>query len=341
MRLLDPQRDIPGMCALFTEVFGQPMTQDRWRWKYMQAPRSSYYHAVAEHVETGRLVGHMGVIILEGVRGTQPVRMAHATDLMISPMARAGLGLDGAYRHIMHTIRAAAFDPAISPEGAAPLFIYGFPGRRPATLAMRLHIQRKLQVCQQYLVTPQQSGALQRWWSTRNPWRLQAHAQPAQPQAWSDDLINPVWQKMARELAHMAQVQPETVRPHTIKDAAYLRWRYLQHPQQQAALAAGEPPLYTLWLLRRGNGAAQGWLVTRSAGEPTVVDSCLPGDASHAGAALRALPAPAAGEQWRTWVAHPGAVAQDTLIWATAMQGRQFHDDWIGPAFQPGDTDVF
>lgn len=343
MRLLDPQRDIPAMCTLFTEVFGQPMTEARWRWKYMQAPGSSHYHAVAEHVQTGRLVGHMGVIMLPGVRAGQPVRMAHATDLMISPLARAGLGPDGAYRHIMHTIRSAVFDPAISPPGAAPLFMYGFPGKRPATLAMRLGIQRKLQICQQYATPVAAPGnALSQWWTAHNPWRLQALAQAPEVQAWSDSVLNPVWERFAQELLQQSHTTPAAVRPSTIKNAAYLRWRYLQHPQQQAALVAGEAPPYTLWLLQRKAGSTVvGWLVTRHVGPATIVDSCIPGGPAQVGAALGAMPAPAQGGAWISWLPHPGGQAQDTLIWATAMCGAQFYDSWPGPQFQPGDTDVF
>lgn len=333
VRLLDPQRDIAQVCQLFADVFGQPMPEERWRWKYMQAPGSSHYHAVAVHGVTGQLLGHMGVILLPGMRGGQPIRMAHATDLMISPQARAGIGPDSVYRHIMHAVRAHAGDAG--PQAPA-LFMYGFPGKRPATLAIRLGIQRRLQICTQYTLPPPGHG-LRHWWQHHNPWRLRAQAMPATEAAWSDSALNSIWQHHAQQLLQQERLNPAAVRPALIKNAAYLRWRYLQHPQQ---FAQGQgQPLYTLWLLARRGQAAQGWCIT-SAQSPTVVDSCLPGDADAVFAALQALPPPPDG-QWTSWLPHPKAHAQETLIWATAMQGAHFYEDWLAPAFQPGDTDVY
>ena len=315
----------------------------------MQAPGSQHYHAVAAHAHTGQLLGHMGVIILPGVRGGQPIRMAHATDLMVSPLARTGLGPDSVYRHIMHTVRERALDAG---PDAAPLFMYGFPGQRPATLAMRLGIQRRLQICTQYALpaTNAPKGALAQWWARVGRRPLQAVAQPADAQSWSDAVLDPIWQRRAGELAAQAQTDPAGARPSLVKNAAYLRWRYLLHPQQNAA-GSGGAPLYTLWLLQRRGQPPCGWVVTRLQPQPIVVDSCLPGGPQAVVAALRALPLPATlapelslqpiETPWISWLRHPLAQATETPIWATAMQGAQFHENWPSPEFQPGDTDVF
>lgn len=348
MRLLDPQTDITAACKLFTDVFGAPMSEATWRWKYMEAPGSSHYHAVAMHAGSGEMLGHMGVIILPGVRGSQSIRMAHATDLMISPLARAGIGPDGVYRHIMHSVRHHAHDAG---PDAPPLFMYGFPGQRPATLAMRLGIQRRLQICSEYTtasaaVEPAKGWGRALWDRMRGgPARLVAQAQAATPDAWSDSLLDPVWQRYHTELEEHSRRYPHLARPSTVKNGAYLRWRYLEHPLQQAALGAGETPPYTLWSLRKeggdGSHPVEGWLITRQMAQPTVVDSCLPGGADAVAPALQALPVPSGGQPWVSWLQHPGAQARDTLVWATAMCGAQFHDTWPGPQFQPGDTDVF
>ena len=353
VRMLDAEHDLSGVCQLFSDVFSQPMNVQHWSWKYMQAPDSQHYHALAVHAHTGRLLGHIGVIVLPGLRGGQAVRMAHATDLMVSPLARTGLGPDSVFRHMMHTVRERAFDDG---PGAAPLFMYGFQGQRPATLGMRLGIQRRLQVCTEYTLDPAAAAAVsdpatdagpkrglwtrfQQRWQQRGSLRLEARAQPPEETAWSDAVLNSVWQRQARTLA--AQ-NPEKALPGIAKTAAYLRWRYLHHPQQQ--VQPDSAPLYTLWLLGRPGRSPEGWLVTRQTPHPTVVDSCLPGDADGRGvwlaAALQALGQQSPGP-WTSWLPHPGAQARPTPIWATAMQGTQFNDQWPSPAFQPGDTDVF
>lgn len=343
MRSLDGDSDLQGLCQLFSDVFGQPMDTAQWRWKYMHAPGSQHYHALAAHAHTGQLLGHMGVIIVPGVRGGQVIRMAHATDLMISPLARSGLGPDSVYRHIMHTVRARAMDAG---PHAAPLFMYGFPGQRPATLAMRLGIQRRLQICTEYTTAPLVPAAtaarrglwprLRQWIGAGrgSPLRLEVQPQPGVDAAWGDAVLDPLWHNRARELA--AQSLPQA-QPHIVKTGAYLRWRYLHHPLQHAQAGA---PLYTLWLVGRPGRAPQGWLVTRQHPQPTVVDSSLPPGDDWTVSALQALPAPAPGA-WVSWLPHPGALARPTPIWATAMQGSEFYDGWPSPPFQPGDTDVF
>lgn len=350
VRMLDAEHDLSGVCQLFSDVFSQPMDTQHWRWKYMQAPGSQHYHALAAHAHTGMLLGHIGVIVLPGLRGKQAIRMAHATDLMVSPLARTGLGPDSVFRHMMHTVRERALGDS---PGAAPLFMYGFQGQRPATLGMRLGIQRRLQVCTEYTSDPAAGAGpvapavarqglwtrFQQRWQQRGSLRLEARAQPPEETAWSDAVLNSVWQRQARALA--AQ-DPEKTLPGVARTAAYLRWRYLHHPQQQAQ--PGSVPLYTLWLLGRPSRSAEGWLVTCQTPHPTVVDSCLPGDA-HGNGAWLAAALQALGQQspgpWTSWLPHPGAHARATPIWATAMQGAQFHDHWPSPAFQPGDTDVF
>ena len=343
MRGLDPEQDLPAICQLFSDVFSQPMSVQHWRWKYMQAPGSQHHHALAVHAATGQLLGHMGVIIQPGVLGDQPIRMAHATDLMISPLARSGLGPDSVYRHIMQTVREGAMDagPAVP-----PLFMYGFPGQRPATLAMRLGIQRRLQICTEYPFSPAAAPPpiglwtrLLQPWRQHHPMRLQAHPQPSKEAAWSDTVLNPLWMRHA---SFMAAQDGSSARPAITKTAAYLRWRYLLHPQQQTQPDGA--PLYTLWLLNRPGCAPEGWLVTRQSPRPTVVDGCLPGDnptrAQWVAAALSALNQQRPG-LWTTWLPHPNAQPLPTPIWATAMQGAQFHDQWPSPEFQPGDTDVY
>ena len=304
MRGFNLDHDLEGLCQLFSEVFSQPMDQDHWRWKYQQAPNSQHYHAIAADVRTGRLLGHMGVIILRGVRSGKAIRMAHATDLMISPLARSGIGPHSVYRHIMHTVRERALDAG---PDAAPLFMYGFPGRRPATLAMRLGIQRRLQICTQYILPDaMHSSRWAEWWAQTSYWRLQALPQPPTEQFWSEAVLNPIWERRAYELAAQAQTDPARACPSLVKDAAYLRWRYLQHPQQSRLCESGRGPLYTLWLLRRRGQPPCGWVVTRLQPQPTVVDSCLPGGLEAVASALRALPVPATQTSASTaWACRP------------------------------------
>lgn len=338
-RRLRPQADLPGICQLFETVFHQPMDPSYWRWKYAQAPAGGSFNVVVEHIATGRLVGHMGVIVVPGMRAGEVLRMGQVCDVMLHPDVRAGIGPNSIYQRMNNALRQLAHAPSQEPR--APLFMYGFPGLRPAKLGERIGVYRPLQICTEYhsATAPQSAWAV--FWRRHSPWRLRAQALPASADAWSDALLDALWQRHCERLA--AQPQGDAA-PRITKNAAYLRWRYLVHPQQFPA-GEGGAPRYTLWLLRRFGQDPIGWLVTREQPQPVVVDSCLPPGPAWASVALQALPPPgpaaAPAPGWISWLPHTQATAMQTPIHAVEVLGQPFHPHWPSPHFQPGDTDVF
>lgn len=336
-RKLQPQ-DVPGVCQLFDTVFHQPTTPAYWAWKYCQAPGAQPLNLVVEHMATGQLMGHMGVVIVPGRRQGQALRMGQVCDVMLHPEARSGIGPNSMYQRMNDTLRALAHAPA--PAAQAPLFMYGFAGVRPATLGVRIGVYRRLQVCQETLCESRTGRPLtwSAWWARHKPWRWQAVPQAATSQAWSDAVLDRIWQ--AHDQALTAQPALDAA-PRIVKNGAYLRWRYLHHPLQQPT--AGQPPRYTLWLLRRSGFPPVGWLMTRLDPQPVVVDSCLPPGADWVQTALQALPPPEAGlgAGWRSWLAHPNIPATPTPFHACEVMGQPFRPEWPSPQFQPGDTDVF
>ena len=335
LRKLHPEADLPGICQLFTAVFYQPMEPSYWRWKYAQAPAGGSFNVVVEHVATGRLVGHMGVIVVPGERAGEALRMGQVCDVMLHPDVRAGIGPHSIYQRMNNALCQLAHAPSQEPQ--APLFMYGFPGLRPAKLGERIGVYRPLQVCTEYhaIAVPQSAWAA--FLHRQNPWRLRAQPLPASAEAWSDALLDALWQRHCVRLAGDAA-------PRITKNAAYLRWRYLLHPQQSPAAEHGGGR-YTLWLLRRQGRSPLGWMVTREQPQPVVVDSCLPPGPAWAAAALRALPPPGpaapAASGWISWLAQAQATATQTPIHAVEVLGQPFHPHWQNPHFQPGDTDVF
>lgn len=338
-RRLCPKTDLAGVCQLFETVFRQPMDPSYWRWKYAQSPAGGSFNVVVEQIETGRLVGHMGVIVVPGERAGEALRMGQVCDVMLHPDVRAGIGPRSIYQRMNNALRHLAHAPA--PDPCAPLFMYGFPGLRPANLGERIGVYRPLQICTEYHLAVVQQSAWAAFWTRHSPWHLRAQAMPASADAWRDARLDALWQRHCARLA----AQPEAdAAPRITKNAAYLRWRYLLHPQQSPVGEVGLPR-YTLWLLRRCGQNPLGWLVTREQPQPVVVDSCLPPGPAWATAALRALPPPgpaaATAPCWISWLPQTQAIATQTPIHAVEVLGQPFHPHWPGPHFQPGDTDVF
>ncbi len=336
-RRLCQQTDLPAVCELFETVFRQPMTPNHWQWKYGQAPAGGGFNVVVEHIPTGRLVGHMGVIVVPGERAGEALRMGQVCDVMLHPEVRSGIGPRSIYQRMNNALRDLAHAPLQEPQ--TPLFMYGFPGQRPATLGERIGVYRPLQICTEYHSVNVPPSAWSSFWKKHDPRRLQIQAQPATAHAWSDTCLNALWQRHRAQLAAHPQAYAA---PRITKNAAYLRWRYLRHPQQFPA-GEGGVARYTLWLLWRYRQTPLGWLVTREQPQPVVVDSCLPPGSGWAAAALRALPPPATSTPsgWVSWLGHAHATAKPTPIHAVEVLGQPFHAHWPSSNFQPGDTDVF
>lgn len=319
-RPIHPEHDLPALCRLFETVFGHATTVEHWHWKYQQAPAGNHCAIVAEHCASKRIVGHIGSLILPGEYAKQPLRLGQVSDVMLHPEHRAGLGQDSVYQ-CMNRAFAEHVHGKAAQTNQPPLYLYGFPGRTPANLGIRIGVYRRLHICTEHRL-PQLPGPAARWWQRHAPGALRAQ----RCDDWNTPVLDTLWEQ------YRASAAPDT--PCLHKTGAYLRWRYAHHPQQHA----NATPLYQLWLLTRA-GHSVGWLITRSTPTPTIVDSCLVPIATPR-AALNALHA-AAPADWVSWLPFDGAHRSETPIHAVEIMGRPFHPHWPAPLLQPGDTDVY
>jgi len=315
--LPNDQAALADVCRLFATVFQHPIAPAHWRWKYHGAPGVTAVNLVARSAQDGALLGHAGAVILPGQKAGQALRMAQLSDVMVHPRARGGLARSGTYPRLMAAMRAQLQTLAAA---GPPIFAYGFPGETPSRLGTRLGFYRPLYRCTEYLWTPEPSDIARigaRWY-----WRLQAL--PAQD--WIAPSLDPLW---ARNTAQQAA-------PAVVKNAAYLRWRYAEHPVLS----------YTLWLLRPLIGRPVGWIITRQQPQPFIIDACLP-PAWLQGAGLRrlyqALVRASGISTWSAWgpISDAHTPSWPTPIIAVEFDAGNLHPAWPAPQFQPGDTDVF
>jgi hypothetical protein len=345
-----------GARRLFEEVFGHPVSAVHWAWKYGAAADARCLNLVAIGPEgPSRPWGHVGCRVMPAHWRGQMVWGAHLTDVMVHPQARGGLGPQTLYARLM---RAMATELMRLPQ---PLLAWGFPGLTPSRLGARMGLYRPLQRVTVHTVKferPNPSWAL--------PFRTSSLFGRCKvvEQAWDEQTLRALDTLWSRHTAHRAPRGDVAFAPGTathpacnsapvvVRNAAYMAWRYREHP--------GKP--YRLWRVQGPWWHPLGWLVSRQDPQPLVVDQLLPAQWSSGerwGDVLRAL-AHASGErQWSTWNApNPdGEAAQSALSLIVPVEFRAAELAGAGTsiwtkavaatpsahpvAFQPGDTDVF
>jgi len=309
--LADAQVD--EACALFAQVFAVQVTPDAWRWKYAAEGLLGSINLVA-YDTAGALIGHAGAVVLAGVDAGQPQAMVQICDVMVVAHRRGGAGEDAVYPALMRALREAI-------NARFPCaYAYGFPGKRPFLLGERLGFYRRAYDITQAAVPLQGVRKTFFGWPF---WRLHAEAWNTLPQ--KANRLNRLWLREAESVGS----------PAVVRDAAYLRWRYAQHPTRR----------YTLLVLRRAWREMAWWVVAAEGEGLRVVDAL-----GHEARSLRAL------DLLGNWAAQQGfarllcwhpelgaaEVATDTGI--VAMQFALALDEvepLRSPRFMPGDLDVF
>jgi hypothetical protein len=336
-----PERDeaVQGLRWLFREVFGVERSDRQWTWKYFDAPRARTLTFVAlSDAGWARPVGHIGAVVLPGVFKGHALTTTHSFDLMVHPEVRGGLQADGVYPSLMRQLAQTIWELETDAQRRPGIWTYGFPGVVPARLAVRMGLNRPL-------------------------YRVKAHhtdwSGMARPSPWACRVVPMSWHEaewMNRQWVRFGGLDG---RPRSLKDAAYLQWRYAQSPGAN----------YQLWAVKRHGLREKGWLVTRLSPEPQVIDALVP-PTWAAGAAwariLQALSHASGHFRWMSWspTGHACETTEATLIEAAELRTSSLVGGspsvWearsqrgevdlsggdpltgIGPLFHPGDTDVF
>lgn len=149
-------RDAPEIRALFAQVFGVPMSEALWRWKYAEG--RGFASGLRAH--DGALVAHYGGTCRSLCAGAQSIAALQMGDVMVRPDARAILSRNGPFAQVTrHFIGHHLGDAAGHALG------FGFPGPRHARLGERLGLYRALDEVRQrhWQAAPVASPGLRRW----------------------------------------------------------------------------------------------------------------------------------------------------------------------------------
>jgi hypothetical protein len=299
--------DVPKVCELFQNVFGQTISTQHWRWKYQLGPRLGGLNFVAK-TAGGDLLGHAGAGVFPGIMGGAPLVMAQVCDIMVARCARGAYSATTVYPRLMKTMQETLLKRYVDP------YAYGFAGVRQFKLGTRLGYYRELHPYRPCYLTPAGiADARHGCWLVRE-------------MDWDIERLDKIWSRRAAEIS----------RPTVSRSGAYLRWRYQNHPANS----------YQLWLLTH-LWRDRGWFITRTmpSGEICIVDALLPAaaDPRHqvamlASALAKSMPVLPPIYSWLFQTAH--STSAHPVI-GGEFKLEHWHNDTPRPSFQPGDTDVF
>jgi len=188
--------DEEGVLALWEVAFGKKMAPEVWRWKYLNNPYGCQILLCVS--EAGQIVTMYSGIPYRAHLEGKTIRMTQLTDSMSHPAYRAD-------RVFARTGREF-YEYFAPPEGS--VFFYGFPGRFHFKLGQRIlqyHLAKNVSFLS---ALPEDIGGRKRFGG-----RIERI------------------QRVTYQFDRLAERCQSSYPLFVIRDAAFLKWRFCEHPQ--------------------------------------------------------------------------------------------------------------
>lgn len=200
--------DFLALQALFVRAFGTVLLPARWDWKYAHA---SCWGTLVER--DNRTIGFFGGMPRAFSLRNQPVLGVQIGDTMVDPQQRGVSTRKGPFM-----LAAAAYFEQMDTLHPGAQFAFGFPPERVLALGTRLGVYAQIDSIS-ILIWPSLRPKRQVCFKTRsiNNWPM-ARRQQAISRLWA--AMRPSW--------------PDVLLP--VKDASWLQYRYLDHPETKYEL---------------------------------------------------------------------------------------------------------
>ena len=203
--------DHAEMAALFAAAFGHDMPQALWRWKYHTGLGTARFVCLRDGTAVAHYGGWSRLVWMAG----KTVRALQSVDVLVRRDQRGVLTRNGPL-----VMSANALYGEEIGEGRAHTFGFGFPSLRLERLGLKIDL---FQAGDDVLEL--------RWpcYTMRPDWRVQVREMNDWPGQRFDAAVNAAWQVMAADFAADAL---------GVRDAQWLRYRYLEHPLNRYHLLA-------------------------------------------------------------------------------------------------------
>lgn len=196
--------DEPAIRQLFEKVFAQPLSPALFQWKY----GGGRGRAVVARRE-GQLAAHYGGVSRPISYRHSPAQAYQITDVMVAPAERGVLTRKGPF-----FLTAASFAEMFVGFGTDHLLAFGFPNARAMRVGERLELYAEVgQLVEVYW--PPEPGRLS--------WNLSRQRLKDPDDASFQRCADALWGQMRRDLPNAIV---------GVRDAAWLQYRYLSHPDQ-------------------------------------------------------------------------------------------------------------
>lgn len=308
--------DAPAMRSLFQQIFNKDMLPALWDWKYRR-PQSGAVGVFRD----GALVCHYGGMGADISYKGKPATAMQIVDVMVDTAVRGAVRKQSPF-----FLAGSAFLEQYIGFKQPFLLGYGFPSDRHLALAEHLKLYapvgRMWELCWE-LTAP-----------LRQPLLQKVIRIDAGNLAQHRPVLNLLWEQLRKDLGARIVVR---------KDAAFVDWRYLQHPQERYQL---------LLLQRRFTGAPLGLCVLKQEAERVLLMDAI-GPLRHLPQLVHAAQLAAWHLQRRklaTWCSAPdvacfgaGVTTTQALpittpanIWTEGPPPAELTELWW---LMPGDTD--
>lgn len=202
-----PDSALATLQPLFEEVFKHSVSLALLQWKYADQRGESW---VATD-EAGRTAMHCGLSFRRVLLGGKAVKAAQLVDLMAPPKARGLSRHDSPFTtlmlQILHTLPR--------PDNVAGI-AFGFPSERAMRLGEHMGVYREVDRLMALEFAPLRSA------NSTTRWRELLKIEAA-----DQIMVDSLWREMARDFSQFSI---------GIRDATYLKHRYLAHPDKHYTL---------------------------------------------------------------------------------------------------------
>ncbi|GAA0436671.1 hypothetical protein GCM10008983_11750 [Lentibacillus halophilus] len=224
--------DEPQIQALYHKVFEKDRSRDEWAWKFRDPP-NALNPFIFVYEDDGALLGHIALWVSDAyINGvTEPIALR--VDTMVDPDARGR----GIYRQLNDAMLTAATDQGIK-------LLYGFPAAQAKEQLLKttnaVHagdVARHrvildpvaLAACVFSFLKPLKT--LGTWYKR---WKRRHASGDVLPEGWTLREVTTCDEQFDELADACQQMKPVMLK----RDAAYLQWRYLRHPEATYRLIA-------------------------------------------------------------------------------------------------------
>lgn len=218
---------------LYTKVFKKDRSKKHWEWKFLDNP-AEMNPFILVFEEDGNILGHISLWVADAYVMGEEAKISLRVDTMVDPDARG----KGIYRQLNEHMLSEAKKAGIS-------YLYGFPAPKAKDLLIKYTTAIEVDNISRYMTILNPInigiGMLGGVLSPLKPvgrlyqkWRLRRAMDVELPDGWK---LEEAAEADARfdELSKATR----TLKPVMLKrDAAYLNWRYKQHPDKDYTILA-------------------------------------------------------------------------------------------------------